>query len=137
MLNKRKQKQAEEGYSDIAYKETWNIDETLAPIIAKHLRAFLQAVKTSPYAGVPGILSEKYGLERSIAEWHSILRKMIYAFEEYRRTPSYDLDEEDDHELSEEQIEKENSQAENEKERQRRIKEGRQLFVDYYDWLWW
>ncbi len=43
-------KKAEEGYSDIPYEDVLRMDETLAQIIAKHLRAFLKTIRESPYA---------------------------------------------------------------------------------------
>lgn len=57
---------------------------------------------------------EKYGLEKYHDAWLNTIRKMIYAFEEYRRNDKYDIDE----------------------EKRERIREGMQLFIDYYRNLW-
>ena len=46
--------------------------------------------------------------------WLNTIRKMIYAFEEYQRNDKYDIDE----------------------EKRERIREGMQLFIDYYRNLW-
>ncbi len=129
------QKRAEDGYSDISYGDTWCMDETLAQIIAKHLRAFLKVIKESPYGGFPGELCDRYGHEQGAKEWNNILRKMIYAFEEYKRRPEIELN--DDLEEDEIDGEAEREREALEAERQKRIKEGMQLFVDYFKDLWW
>ena len=46
--------------------------------------------------------------------WLNTIRKMIYAFEEYQRNDKYDIDE----------------------EKRDRIREGMQMFIDYYRNLW-
>lgn len=86
---------------------------TLARIIANHLRAFLKAQK-GPWGGCPGVIYEKYGSEKCQDVWLNTIRKMIYAFEEYQRNDKYDIDE----------------------EKRERIREGMQLFIDYYRNLW-
>lgn len=101
-----------EGYDGVAYEDVWNLDIRLSEIIANHLRAFLKAEK-GPYGGVPGILVEKWG-EKAYDEWLNIIRKMIYAFEEYLHT-------------------EDKFHAESEKNE--RIKEGMRLFIDYYRYL--
>lgn len=95
-----------EGYSDVSYEDTWSLDMTLARIIAKHLRAFLNAEK-GPWGGHPGIFVDQNA-------WLNTIRKMIYAFEEYQRNDKYDIEE----------------------EKRERIREGMQLFIDYYRNLW-
>lgn len=106
-------KKCNEGYADVSYEDTWCLDMTLARIIANHLRAFLKAEK-GPWGGCPGIFVEKYGSEKCHNAWLNTIRKMIYAFEEYQRNDKYDIDE----------------------EKRERIKEGMQLFIDYYRNLW-
>ncbi len=121
---------AREGYSDVLYEDTWSLDSVLAGIIAKHLRAFLKSVKAC--GSCPRSLTSKYG-ERGFEEWLNILRKMIYAFEEYNNKPEigYDDDKEEGGEITQQQW---NAKEE---ERQMRIREGMQLFIDYYSDLWW
>ncbi len=121
---------AREGYSNVTYEDTRSLDSILAGIIAKHLRAFLKSVKAC--GSCPGSLTSKYG-ERGFEEWLNILRKMIYAFEEYNRKPEirYDYEEEERGEIAQQQWKAK------EEERQMRIREGMQLFIDYYSDLWW
>lgn len=69
------------------------LDMTLARIIANHLRAFLKAEK-GPWEGCPGFFVEKYSSEKCHEVWLNIIRKMIYAFEEYQRNDKYDIGEE-------------------------------------------
>lgn len=101
------------GYADVSYEDTWCLDMTLARIIVNHLHAFLKAQK-GPWGGCPGIFFEKYGSEKCHDAWLNTIRKMIYAFEEYQRNDKYDIDE----------------------EKRERIREGMQLFIDYYRNLW-
>lgn len=116
LMNKWKKKvwtsRCHEGYADVAYEDVWNLDGRLAEIIANHLRAFLKAEK-GPYGGTPGIFVEKWG-EKAHDEWLNIIRKMIYAFEEYLRM--------------EDKFYAESGKNE-------RIEEGMQLFIDYYPYL--
>ncbi len=132
MKDKINSEKAQEGYSDVSYEDTWSVDETLANIIAKHLQAFLKAIKKSPYSGFPGEFADKYGHEQGFKEWCNVLRKMIYAFEEYTRKPYLDVY--TDEEATAEDIRKAD---EEEAKRQVRIKEGMQLFVDHFHELWW
>lgn len=106
-------KKSHEGYADVAYEDVWALDMRLARIIANHLRAFLKAEK-GPYGGTPGHLVEKFGEDEAYNNWLNIIRKMIYAFEEYQREDKFDVD----------------------PEKKARIKEGMQLFIDYYRDLW-
>ena len=68
-----------------------------------------------PYGGMPGNIVEKYGEDKGYAEWLNIIRRMIYAFEEYRRTDQW---------------------SEEDAEKRTRIREGMQLFIDHYENLW-
>ncbi len=132
MKDKINSEKAQEGYSDVSYEDTWSVDETLANIIAKHLRAFLKAIKKSPYSGFPSEFEDKYGHEQGAKQWQNVLRKMIYAFKEYTRKPNLDIYIDD--EATSEDIRK---AKEEDAARQVRIKEGMQLFVDYFKNLWW
>ncbi len=121
----------------MTYEDTWGLDVTLSKIIAKHLRAFLAASK-GPYGGTPGELCTRFG-DRAHQEWHNIIRKMIYAFEEYERSkfPIVDLFAEEEEDMDEEVLKMEEQQRKEQAEdRQRRVKEGMQLFIDYYEHLW-
>lgn len=102
------------GYDDIDYCDVWNLDERLADIISKHLHAFLKAEK-GPNGGCPRIIVNQVGEEKAQASWLQIIRKMIYAFDEYQSVPDkYNI----------------------EPDKEARIKEGMQLFIDYFKYLW-
>ena len=103
-----------EGYADVTYGDVWDLDTRLARIIANHLRAFLKAEK-GPNSGTPRSIIEKYGKGKGHAEWLNIIRKMIYAFEEYQHTDQW---------------------SEEDTEKRARIREGMQLFIDHYSGLW-
>lgn len=103
-----------EGYAEVSYEDIWSLDTRLARIIANHLRAFLKAEK-GPYGGTPGNIIEKHGEDKGYAEWLNIIRKMIYAFEEYQRTDQW---------------------SEEDAEKRKRIREGMKLFIDHYGDLW-
>lgn len=109
-----------EGYADVTYEDVWSLDMRLARLIDNQLRAFLKAEK-GPYGGTPGHLVRELGEEKAYNCWLNILRKMIYAFEEYQREDSSATDEAD---------------PEKERERKERIKAGMQLFIDYFENLW-
>ncbi len=128
-------KKAGEGYFDIPYEDVLCMDETLAQIIAKHLRAFLKTIRESPYAPFPGEFAKGPEHKRGFNEWCNVLHKMIYAFEEYKREPDIGLN--DDLDENARDGEATEGRKALEAERQKRIKEGMQLFIDYYERLWW
>lgn len=107
-------KKAHDGYEDINYCDVWNLDKRLADIISKHLHAFLKAEK-GPNGGCPVIIANQVGEEKAHESWLQMIRKMIYAFDEYQSVPDkYNI----------------------EPEKEARIKEGMQLFIDYFKYLW-
>ena len=103
-----------EGYSDVDYDDVWSLDERLADIISKHLHGFLKAEK-GPNGGCPVIIVNQVGEGKAHESWLQMIRKMIYAFDEYQSVPDkFNI----------------------EPEKDVRIKEGMQLFIDYYKYLW-
>ncbi len=141
MKDKVRERKAKEGYSDVSYEETWNMNVELARIIAEKLRGFLKVLKQTPYGGYPGELS-------SGQEWFNTLRKMIYAFDVYDKKapyPDFDYREEFKNAADRERYEEEHEVyleemrqwEEAETERKARIKEGLQLFAEWFDHLWW
>ncbi|MBQ8423094.1 MAG: hypothetical protein IJY36_02375 [Coprobacter sp.] len=115
---KARQKRYEEGYAEVGYADVWNLDICIARIIATHLHAYLLAVK-GPYGGTPGRLVKKYGHgENAYKKWLQILRKMIYAFEEYPVLKNMSVDDETSD------------------EKKARIKEGLHLLAEYLECLW-
>ena len=109
------------GYGSVSYEDCWNLHIKLAGIIAEHLHAFLNAEKYSTGRGFPGQLLDKCGGDddKAMNMWLNIIRKMLYAFENYRMYKyPYEAESKD-------------IIIDNDK-----VKEGMQLFVEYYDNLW-
>ncbi|MEL5894527.1 hypothetical protein AAE250_13655 [Bacteroides sp. GD17] len=130
---KRRKEKSSEDYADIGVGNVWSTDITLAKIIADHLRAFLKA--TQGPGACPGVLAYQYGIEKGYNEWLNIIRKMIYAFEEYQQI-EFAFPECDD---SNNEEDKASIIADFEASRnykKERIREGMQLFIDYYPYLW-
>ena len=117
MKHKKKQEEQDWGYGSVTYEDCWGLDTKLAGIISEHLHAFLNAEKYSSGAGFPGRLLDQCGQdsEKAMRLWLNIIRKMIYAFENYGQKKY---------------------QVEKDEEMQARIKEGMQLFIDFYSDLW-
>ena len=80
-----------------------------SPYIVNHLHGFLKAQK-DPWGGCPGFFFLKIWFRKMSRCMAKHYPKMIYAFEEYQRNDKYDIDE----------------------EKRERIREGMQLFIDYY-----
>ncbi len=110
-LSKKAKKPVQDNYNGIPIADLWDMDMTLTRLIANHLHAFLKAQK-SDMVGIPGIIVDKVGEEKARAAWLNIIRKMIYAFDMYQRPLHQD------------------------EETKSRIREGMQLFVDYFMYLW-
>jgi len=113
-MSMSKKKKLEESNGGIDYQDCWNMDVRLAGMICTNLQAFLQAVKAGPQ-GYPGVLDDEYGKEKGFNEWLRIIRKMIFAFDQYVITKW---------------------QPEKDSETQERIKEGMELFIRYFNYLW-
>lgn len=122
MNNKKKHGYPEKwGYGSVSYEDCWSLNTKLAGIIAEHLHAFLNAEKYSTGAGFSSGILQKCGGDEKMAMkmWIDIIRKMFYAFENYR--------------LYVYPHENNRTGVIVDKER---IKEGMQLFVEYFDDLW-
>ncbi len=114
--------------NSITYEDCWDLKGRLASIIADHLRAFIYWEKNSPYGGIAGPVAQKWSdPEKALSEWLKILRKMLYAFESFRSR-----------DLSLPSPEENGQEDENRKFNydDDRIREGMQLFIDYWDYLW-
>lgn len=143
-----------------SYKDTWDLETVLNPVIAAGLRKFYE-VKHSPkskWFGVSGKVIHDYQvangldirmdtskelLEKVDQYWDEILLKMIYAFEDKEPegvSYNFDWDVVFDPKfrmvLTGDPKEKERYDKDCETHRQK-VLEGRQLFIDYYDCLWW
>ena len=67
-----------------SYKDTWDLDNTLSPIIAAGLSKFL-SIKDKPVFGVPNKVYVEYGLSEDEDDlacflWCEILAHMLWAF---------------------------------------------------------
>ncbi len=112
----------------IPYEDCWNLKDTLASIIAEHLRAFIYWEKHSPYGGFPGRIAERWtDPEKGMREWLNILRKMLYAFDSFRAH--------DNLTPCPKRVDDEDCKQPPEYDKSR-IREGMQLFIDYFDCLW-
>ena len=136
-------------------KDTWSLTHTFNPMILAGLRAFRDIEKH----GVPSCIVDheasekdwKTEIARADKEWHEILDKMIYAFDE---SNDPDMDNYDFH-FKREKIEEESSEhftrvklkvigedeharyIEDEEHYKIKRQEGLDLFAKYYNDLWW
>jgi len=130
-------------------KDTWNMDQTLRPIIAAGLRKFKEVV-TDPgnVAGFPGglkvggeeyyvqSLGDEEAFQAYLSEWHSILDKMIYAFEaEEPEIPDDIFYVAEGLEIKDQDII--DKCIKEEEEYHRRVQEGLDLFALHYNSLSW
>ena len=144
----------------MSYKDTYNMDTVLNPVIAAWLKKFIE-VKHSDKArlfGVPtgalahhGLISEDRPIEDADKVWDEVLEKMLYAFDDNEpNITKYDFDfdfvptsvDPEYGQCYTMQL-KPGTEAENErydrdmKEHEAKVKEGRELFFKFYDNLWW
>ncbi len=142
------------------YRDTWNLDMTLSPIICEGLKRFKEVVNSdNTVAGWPSKIYDNYDFGYSIDEddeelakktWNRILDEMIYAFDADNdpNISDYDINfiysEKEVNEQGYSQISIEvGNQAEydrlqkDELDRDERKKKGLSLFATYFDCLWW
>lgn len=108
-----------------SYKDTWSLDSTLSPIIYAGLVKFKEVITNKDWAkGVPaqyvtwGIEDPEDGeFEAAFNKFLADIDKMIYAFKE------------DKHYYKRGSLER--------LERQKKCEEGRMIFAEMYDTLWW
>lgn len=134
------------------YKDTFNLDATLKPIIHAGLVKFREVITSSDHEfarGVPGkVLSVHYpdydGMsevpEGSFEKWVEIIDKMIFAFDDNEEPDimEYDLRYEwfgDD--IDEGNEDRHKKYDADKSEWRIKVLEGRQMFADYQDCLWW
>ncbi len=114
-----KEKKSKENYNNIPIEKLWGLNYTLSEIIAGHLKAFLELMTDSEgkCKAIPGNYHHKYGDDAG-TQWLNDVRKMIYAFENY----------------STRHLEHKNI---SEEELLKRIQEGKHLFIEQFDNLWY
>jgi len=126
-------------------KDMWNLDSTLNPIIAEGLKKFREVMSdpSTKGAGHPGDIPDMEG-------WLNIIDEMIFAFEhpdpphvpdniEFEHRYIGEPDENGFQEVIID-VNDEVAYAEHQSlcdEHTERVREGRKLFVKYYESLWW
>ena len=134
-----------------SYRDVWDLDDTLSPIILAGLVKFKETIVNSEFSGVPSSFVKGQDVtDEEVAEWHIVIDKMIYAF---------DKDNMPDIQNFKFKIEMEHGETkdngstqiflkcDNEEEKKRYYKaleehynkceEGRMLFAKYYENLWY
>lgn len=110
-------RKAEPRLPRIRKEELWNLDETLAKIIALFLRKFIDAISVSGATPACFCYTEDgREIDNGWDTWRDILGKMLYAFEEY---PEWNNEDTED------------------PERDSRIGEGIALFAKYFGYLYY
>lgn len=135
------------------YRDTWDLSETLRPIIAAGLRKFLE-VKANPkhsdWFGVPMRLDVARidASEDVVKEWDDVLNKMLFAFESREPDMSdydftLDFVPKEDDELRGSMLVVKGKQSEYDRYREDvdeyhiKRQEGYELFGKYFSSLWW
>lgn len=139
-----------------SYKDTWNLEQTLRPIIGAAIRKFLEVKQqNSDWFGVPGVFTtdETSNFEDAAKIWQEILEKMDYAFNQpapnmddydfkFNKMTSKEVEVHGEimHRLgpitvtNEEELER---YKKDEAEWKARCQEGYELFGKYFKHLWW
>ena len=116
LISRFKKKKRQSKLPEIMMEDLYNLDTTLAEVIAHYLEAFREVVSLS--GATPGYFVQKYG-DSGWDEWAATIDKMTYAFSEYAKHsnncahPVKNLPQEE----------------------QEKIKEGMHLFIKYFDEL--
>lgn len=132
-----------------SYRDIWDLDYTLSPIILAGLVRFKEQIVNSKFAGIPSsFVSGEDVTDEDVANWHSTVDKMIYAFDN-KNLPDisdYNFDIQMTRGESKNGSTRVHFKCDNEKEKQRyytalkdyneKCKEGRILFATYYENLW-
>jgi len=95
-------------------EETWNVNHFIAKYALPRIQALIEIERKGQPAGVPGILGDKYGVERGLKLWLKYLGEMEYAFHLFS-TDTFAFET---------------------KENKERAKRGLRLFAEYYESLW-
>lgn len=132
-------------------RDVWSLDDTLSPIILAGLVKFKETIVNSEFSGVPSSFVKGQDVtDEEVAEWHIVIDKMIYAFDESNVPKIQDfkfkIEMEHGNILFGESREiflKCDNEEEKEryyealKEYHKKCEEGRMLFAKYYENLWY
>lgn len=133
------------------YNDTYNLDSTLAPIIAEGLKKFKEVLIDHPFAGYPsamemekdftledvGVSEQAINLEKDNAYfqlWLNLLDEMIFAFDSEEPEMPDGVFGEGFKVIDEAKYEAHDKEV---RAYYARIKQGREYFAKYYDALWW
>lgn len=134
-----------------SYKDTWNLDTTLRPIIAEGVKAFLNASRASSFGGIPCGFSgyDENDYKGSKERWHKCLEQIVWAFEskppepeDFGITFKHSFKEPDEHglipfhiEVNSEELYDQYLKAEEEYYKKRQ--EGYDMFAKNLSYMWW
>lgn len=133
------------------YKDIWDLDNTLSPIILAGLVRFKEQLVKSEFSGVPSsFVKGDEVTDEDVAEWHKTIDSMIYAFDSKNLPNIQDYDFKIDIEHGDTWDDGSREiflKCDNEEEKGRYYKaledhrkkcqEGRMLFAKYYENLWY
>lgn len=144
------------------YKDVYDLTEVFDPIIYEGLKKFLETKREKNICSIPVSVIEDYGLnpmdqthtEEQMDEvskyWEQLLEKMIYAFnpnkepqmEDYNYDVEITFSRKDEKGNSLFNLTPNNEEAQENyykavDEWRQRVDEGRNLFIKFYDNLWW
>lgn len=134
-----------------SYKDTYSLDDVLSKIILAGLVKFKETIVNSQFSGVPSSFVKGSAItEEDVAEWHSVIDKMIYAFDKTNVPDIRDFKFKIEMERKETKTNGSTQiflKCDNEEERERyydaleehnkKCEEGRLLFAKYYENLWY
>lgn len=131
-------------------RDVWDLDCTLSPIILAGLVKFKETIVNSEYSGVPSSFVEGTDVtDEDVKEWHCVIDKMIYAFDNNNIPDIQDFKFKIEMEYGEKRgcstqiFLKCDNEEEKEryyralKEHHKNCEEGRMLFAKYYENLWY
>lgn len=134
-----------------SYRDIWDLDNTLSPIILAGLVKFKETIVNSEYSGVPSSFVRGEDItDEEVKEWHNVIDSMTYAFDKNNIPDILDFK----FKIEMERVEtKDNGstqiflKCDNEEEKERyyqalkehhnKCTEGRMLFAKYYESLWY
>lgn len=132
-------------------RDVWDLNYTLSPIILAGIVKFKETIIKSKYSGVPSLFVKGEDVtDEDVAEWHSVIDKMIYAFDKTNMPDTRDFKFKIEMERKETKTNGSIQiflKCDNEEERERyydaleehnkKCEEGRMLFAKYYENLWY
>ena len=132
-------------------RDVWDLDYTLSPIIFVGLVKFKETIVNSQFSVVPSSFVKGSAItDEDVAEWHSVIDKMVYAFDKTNVPDIRDFKfkiEMDRGEKKANGFTQIFLNCDNEVEKKRyyealeehhkKCEEGRMLFAKYYENLWY